>query len=718
MALEQAPQVLAEASNELLVSKGGSLFVCSRPNGDIHPGFATGEGLYSNDTRHLSEFRVVLGGTVPVLLSTSVGSLHKATIHAANPDLWDDKGLGVPQLTIIMQRSRLVADRLYERIDLVNNGRDPARTTLEVYVAADFADIFEVRGKRQRLSQGELLEPVQTDSRLCFAWQDQDGVVAQTDIWLDPSPERLDLEHDGGHISWDVALAPRGRAQFNLSVGASDHGFDSEKRSLELAEEDVRRAIEQWDTSCTSIQTDSRLFSRLTRTSSRDLRALVTPVGSHRVVTAGIPWFVAPFGRDSLIACYETLLMVPHAAGDTLRFLAAHQAAADEGARDAEPGKIMHELRRGPLARAKQVPHTPYYGSIDATPLFMMLAAAYFRWTADLNLMAELRPSLDRALSWIAHHGDRDGDGFIEYERRSQAGLDNQGWKDSWDAIAHADGTLAEGPIALVEAQAYVFAAKLGIADVYDALGVTDVAGQLRSEAAELKKRFNEAYWMPEEGTYALALDGRKRQVRSVTSNPGHALFCGIADEDKGANVAQRLMAPDMFSGWGVRTLSTESPAYNPISYHNGSIWPHDNAIVAAGLKQYGFADATEKISTALFEAAVDSSESRLMELYCGFSRDPELSVVPYPVACRPQAWAAAAPLMLLQAMLGISANAPRKDLTVDRPALPAWLRRVELKNLRVGNSQVDLAFTRRLGENTSISLTKRQGDLQVTIRQ
>jgi glycogen debranching enzyme len=441
-------------------------------------------------------------------------------------------------------------------------------------------------------------------------------------------------------------------------------------------------------------------------------------VDDQRIVTAGIPWFVAPFGRDSLIASYEMLLLMRQVARDTLCFLAAQQATSDDAARDAEAGKILHELRFGPLARAKQIPHTPYYGSVDATPLFLMLAASYFRWTADLDLMAKLRPYLDRALSWISDYGDRDGDGFVEYERRSAAGLENQGWKDSWDAIVHLDGTLAEGPIALVEAQAYIFAAKFGIAEVYDALGDVDVAERLRGEGAELKEHFNDSFWMPDDGTYALALDGQKRQVKSVSSNPGHALFCHIADEDKAASVAERLMAPDMFSGWGVRTLSRDSPAYNPISYHNGSVWPHDNAIIAAGMKQYGFAGATERISTALFEAAADAADGRLLELYCGFHRDPELPVVPYPVACRPQAWAAAAPLMLLQAMLGISANASRATLTVDRPALPAWLRRVELKDLRVGDSRVDLAFTRRLGESTAISLMKREGDVQVVIRQ
>jgi glycogen debranching enzyme len=391
------------------------------------------------------------------------------------------------------------------------------------------------------------------------------------------------------------------------------------------------------------------------------------------------------------------------------------QAQTDDAWRDAEPGKILHELRSGELARAGLIPHTPYYGTADATPLFVMLAATYFRWTGDLETMSTLRHALDGALEWIDRYGDRDGDGFVEYQRRSPAGLANQGWKDSEDCVVHADGTLASGPIALVEVQGYVYLAKLRIAEVYEALGEADRGRALRAEAGRLRERFNEAFWNPEEGTFALALDGAKRQVASVTSNPGHCLYCGIVDADKAASLASRLTAPDMFSGWGIRTLSSDSPAYNPMSYHNGSVWPHDNAIIAAGLKRYGFAEETLRIATGIFDIAAHSRDFRLAELYCGFQRSGTSEIVGYPVACMPQAWAAAAPFMLLQAMLGITAHAPARRLDVIQPRLPPWIERAELRRLLVGDAEVSLAFT-RADDVTGFSLLDQSGELTVTM--
>lgn len=717
MTLEQTPYVLAEASGDLLVLKEGRLFVCSRRDGDIHPGFVTGEGLYAEDARHLSEFRVAIGGRTPILLSSSANLLYRAVVHASNPDLFDGDKLLVPQLTLNLHRDRLLAEWLYEHIDLRNNGREPVSTDLHLYVAADFADIFEVRGLRQRISRGEALVPKLTEKGLCFAYQGEDGVLRRTDVWVDPTPDNIVLRDHRASLRWQLRLEPGDHLNIDIAVGASTDGGTHRRQSFEAANTAVHRSAQQWEDSCTTIQTDSRLFSRLTHASIRDLRGLITPMQDDAIMAAGIPWFVAPFGRDSLITCHAMLLLTQTPARDTLRFLSRHQALSDDAVRDAEPGKILHELRSGELARAGYVPHSPYYGSVDATPLFILLAAEYFRWTADLEFMVELQRSLEAALGWLAHHGDRDGDGFIEYERRSPGGLDNQGWKDSGDAIVHADGSLAKGPIALIEVQGYVYLAKVRIADVFGALGMPDIAKRLRTEAKELKKRVNDAYWMPEEGTFALALDGAKRQVKSITSNPGHCLYCEVIDADKAASVADRLMAPDMFSGWGIRTLSQDSPAYNPMSYHNGSVWPHDNAIIAAGLKRYGFVEATEKIATALFETAIDSSDSRLLELYCGFDKSPDVPVVAYPVACKPQAWAAAAPFMLLQAMLGISPDASNGILTVDQPMLPRWLRRAELSNLRIGSSRMSLAFTRRLGEATAISLLNREGDVQVTIR-
>jgi glycogen debranching enzyme len=346
--------------------------------------------------------------------------------------------------------------------------------------------------------------------------------------------------------------------------------------------------------------------------------------------------------------------------------------------------------------------------------LFLMLAGAYYRWTGDLATMKKLRPSFDAALKWMRDYGDRDGDGFLEYDQQSPAGLRNQGWKDSEDCIVHADGSLAEGPIALVEVQGYAYLAKLRIAEVYAAMGAAAIAERLRQEAAELRDAFDSAFWMPDEGTFALALDGNKRQVAGVTSNPGHCLYCGIVEPHRAPAVAERLMARDMFSGWGVRTLAKSNPAYNPMGYHVGSVWPHDNVILAAGLKRYGQVDAVERIATAMFDAAVHS-DLRLDELYCGFDRRGGLPPVAYPVACSPQAWAAAVPLMLTQALLGISPQVPNGVLTINKPKLPPWLNRVEFKNLRAGSSRVSMEFTRH-DSQTAFTLMQREGNIRVTI--
>jgi glycogen debranching enzyme len=468
---------------------------------------------------------------------------------------------------------------------------------------------------------------------------------------------------------------------------------------------------------CTRVTTDNELFDRFVSASIRDLHALMMPASGGTLPAAGIPWYVAPFGRDSLLTAYEALMINPDVARGTLGVLAGLQARADEAWRDAEPGKILHELRAGELARTNLIPHTPYYGTVDATPLFLALAGAYYRWTLDADTMVALQPAFDAALDWIDASGNRDGDGFVEYERRSSAGLRSHGWKDSGDSVVHADGSLAEGPLALVEVQGYVYEAKLRIADVYEALGDASRAQQLRAEARALRKAFNEAFWDPDEGFFALALDGRKAQVRSVASNPAHCLFCGIVDDDKAPLVAERLMAPDMFSGWGIRTLSSGSRAYNPMSYHNGSVWPHDNAIAAAGLKRYGFHAGTARIASALFDVAAGARDFRLPELFCGFHRESSNAVVAYPVACIPQAWAAAAPFLLLQSLLGISAHAPDGNrLIVERPTLPDWLGSIELRDVRLADARASLSFQRTPAGATGFSLLEQKGDVRVTM--
>jgi glycogen debranching enzyme len=712
--LEGAPVVPAEAREELLALKNGAQFVCTRPDGSIRPARASGEGYFAQDTRHLSELRLAVGGLPPILLSSVMESGHHAVINATNPVLGRD-GASVPQETLNVRRTLLIADRLYYRVRIRSFHRQPVVTVVEVWLAADFADVFEVRGVGRRTG-GQLAPPTRDGDRLRFSYVAVDGRRRETLIDLSPSPLRVRTDGNRAHVAWDVRLDAGEAIELQLTVVPVMRGRRRAGPTLEQAATRLETTHTEWVGACARISTDNELFDRLIDASVRDLHALMMPLGGSTLPAAGIPWYVAPFGRDSLLSSCESLMINPGVARGTLLALAGLQADTDEGWRDSEPGKILHELRVGELARTGQIPHTPYYGTVDATPLFLMVAGGHYRWTLDLDTMKRLRPALDAALTWIDEWGDHDGDGFIEYERRSPAGLRNHGWKDSEDAIMHADGSLAQGPIALVEVQGYVYEAKLRIADVYDALGDEPRAQRLRSEAGALRAAFNAAFWMPEEGFFALALDGDKNQVRSVTSNPAHCLYCGIVDDDKARLVAERLMAPDMYSGWGIRTLSSSSRSYNPMSYHNGSVWPHDNAIAAAGLKRYGFDAATTRIASGLFDVASGQRDFRLPELLCGFQRDGSRAIVAYPVACIPQSWAATTPFMLTQTLLGISAHAPENRLTVDRPRLPDWLGRVEIRDLRIGRSTVALGFQYSASGSTGFSLLDQQGDVQVTM--
>jgi glycogen debranching enzyme len=550
-----------------------------------------------------------------------------------------------------------------------------------------------------------------------FSYLGQDGIVRQTRVELSPQPDRLEVVGDRVEVEFRLLLAPHQTRLISITLSPVIDGVGPPMIEFDAAVHELRRSYEDWERESTHIVTDNELFDQLLMRGLRDLRALYTPYDGSGVLAAGIPWYVAVFGRDALIASHQLLTINPRAARDALRLLAKYQGTKDDPWRDEEPGKILHEIRRGELAGAGLIPHTPYYGSVDATPLFVILYVQYFRWTGDMAFARELLPNVKAALDWIDTWGDKDGDGFVEYESRSPVGIRNQGWKDSWDSIVHADGHLAEPPIALVEVQGYVYLAKQRVADVFDVLGDHDRAASLRREALALKLRFNQEFWMEDEKYFCAALDKDKRQVRTVMSNPGHGLYCDIIDEDKAEHVARRLLQPDMFSGWGIRTMSKSAVAYNPMSYHNGSVWPHDNALIAAGLKRYGFIKATNRVVTAIFDAAIHADYMRLPELFCGFTRRTPNQPVGYPVACSPQAWAAGSPLLMLQAILGVSARAHENMLTINKPHLPPWLNQVELRNLRVGSSMISMVFHRD-GEITAFSLLDRKGDLRVVMEE
>jgi glycogen debranching enzyme len=609
-----------------------------------------------------------------------------------------------------------VSGRLLERIRFKNYNEHPIKVPLRLTLAADFADIFEVRGLRRK-RHGLFFKPKVDGQQVIFAYRGEDDVFRETRVDLGAVPDRVSIEGAVVHVGYDLELPAHQTRLFTIVVEPVIGEERSPAVNFDSAVHELRRSYEDWERECTSIYTDNELFNTLLHRGQRDLRALVTEIGGGRFISAGIPWYVAPFGRDALMTSHQILMLNPRPARDSLRILAAYQGRQVDHWRDEEPGKILHEIRRGELANAFYIPHSPYFGSADSTPLFLMLIGTYFKWTNDRQFIEEILPHVDLALEWIDRYGDVDGDGFVEYVRHSPRGLDNQGWKDSYNAVVHADGSLARPPIALAEVQAYVYCAKQRIADVFEALGRHDRAATLRGQAAALKQRFHEAFWMENERFYAMALDGEKRQVRTVTSNPAHGLYCDLLDEETALELGARLLQPDMFSGWGVRTMSKTAVAYNPMSYHNGSVWPHDNAFIAAGLKRYGMHRQTNRIATAIFDAAIHADYMRLPELFCGFTRRTPNRPVGYPVACSPQAWAAGSPFLLLQAMLGLSARAHDNVLTINNPVLPPWLNSVELRNLRVGDSVLSLAF-RREGDMTAFSMLSKQGSVRVLMEE
>ncbi|HET7237197.1 MAG TPA: amylo-alpha-1,6-glucosidase [Actinomycetota bacterium] len=712
-----APVLVTDLASKTLAVKEGDTFLYCDREGNLDHGGDYGLGLYSHDTRFLSHFRMTINGRDPVLLSSTSERGYMSHVDLTNPDLFEGDELAVPQQTLNIRRVRAIDGRLFERVRVKNYNPFPVALDLTFRFGADFADIFEVRGMASEGPQ-EPRPPLVRDGTIEFLYEGRDGVRRATRIAFGSEPERIDVEGVDAWATFRLHLGPYQTRLLALTVEPVVDGQDVRSSpDFEHAVHDLRRSYEEWGRGSTQIVTDNELFNEMLDRSLRDLRALYTRVGDHGVLAAGIPWYVTIFGRDSLITSHQLLTVNPRPAREALELLAARQGTEVDDWRDEQPGKILHEVRDGELARAGVVPHTPYYGSVDSTPWFLIVYAQHLRWTGDVEFARRLLPAAEAALGWIDRYGDADGDGFVEYLCRSPRGIRNQGWKDSHDAIVHADGRLAEPPIALSEVQAYVYLAKHRMADVYRALDRPRDARRLEQEAARLKVRFNEAFWMPDEGFFAAALDADKRQVRTVMSNPGHGLYCGIVDEDKAVLLAKRLLAPDMFSGWGVRTMSKDAAAYNPMSYHNGSVWPHDNALIAAGMKRYGFARSANRLATALFDAAVSADYFRLPELFCGFTRRTPNRPVSYPIACSPQAWAAGSPFLMLQAMLGLSARAHENLLTVNHPQLPTWLNSVEVRNLAIGDSRISLVF-RREGAITSFSLLSREGDVRVVMEE
>jgi glycogen debranching enzyme len=708
--------IIVDIREKRLSIKEGDYFLFTNQEGSIPSDNTSGLGFYYQDTRFLSCFEFTINGRHPILLSSTAERNYLLHVELTNADIRDGERLIIPQETLNMRRLSVIADGLYERIRVKNYNSFAIELDLAFAFAADFADIFEVRGLRRK-SRGKLLYPKLVNKDLVLAYMGEDGVFRRTEILLPEKPDLVETIFNKTVLHYKVKIKPGQRIVLNFYIKPHTGRAEKAKPNFNAAITTLRQSYTDWEKECSKIYTDNELFNSVLNRGASDIRALLTNIAYGSTFHAGIPWYVAPFGRDSLITAIQVLPLNTHPARDTLKLLAVLQGKEVNEWRDEEPGKILHELRRGELANLEEIPHTPYYGSVDSTPLFLILVAEYYRWTRDKEFIKELRKTIEGCLEWIDKYGDKDGDLFIEYERKSKRGLINQGWKDSWNSVAHTDGNFAEPPIALSEVQGYVYMAKKEISEVFQDLGETRKAKRLKREAEELKKKFNQEFWMEEEGFFAMALDGSKNQVKTITSNPGHCLWTGIVEEEKAKQVVRRLMRPDMFSGWGIRTVSKGAKIYNPMSYHNGSVWPHDNSIIIAGIKRYGFDAEATTLASALFDAAIHHAYYRLPELFCGFTRRGANWPVSYPVACSPMAWSAGSIFLILQAMLGITPQAQLSLLKIVRPVLPKWLNHVEWANLSVGDGQATIIF-RRDGNTTTISESKRVGQLRILLEE
>jgi len=688
--------------------KHDDTFAVVDSHGDIGASAGGSDGIFHADTRYLSCFEFLLNGAQLLLLGSNVRDDNSTlTVDLTNPDIYFENKLFLHKDVLHIVRTLFLwHGTAYQRFGIQNHGDQTVSLRLSFAFGSDFADIFEVRGIR-RERRGVAAACVIDEKNVVLSYEGLDGRMRTSALTFDPPPTEL----TASVASYAINLEPRERRSLFATVGCD--GLTPPApflRGLVSA----ARATKDVSANSATVETSNDLFNQILCRSMADLRMLITETAQGPYPYGGIPWYSTTFGRDGIITAIQMLWCDPGIARGVLKRLGTYQAKSFDPISDAEPGKILHEMRSGEMAILREVPFGLYYGSVDSTPLFVMLAGLYFERTGDSDTILELWPQIEAALAWIDGPGDADCDGFVEYHRQTDQGLANQGWKDSHDAVFHADGQLAKGPIALAEVRGYVFMAKQLAARAARRLGNHAFADVLDRQATELAVRFEEAFWCPEIGTYALALDGAKKQCKIRTSNSGQVLFTGIASRARAPSVTECLMRPGFFSGWGIRTVSREERRYNPMSYHNGSVWPHDNAIIALGFARYGMQRSIERVFKGMFDAATYMDIDRLPELFCGFQRRRGRGPTLYPVACAPQAWAAATPFALLQASLGLSFNPARNEIRLINPRLPPFLDEVILRQLRLGNSSLDLAIGRH-DEEVSLRVLRREGQLRVS---
>lgn len=689
--LEDKPDHNASGVTQITL-KSGDAFLIADHHGDFHP--AKREmGLFWHGTRFLRTCNVSLHGCPLIMLSHHISN----TGSACQFDLTNTPFTVAPNVHIshneihLYRQLELQNDQLFQTLTITSFHADPVPLILSMDIGADFCDMFEVRGC-VREAHGELHPPVYNNDILTLGYTGLDEVERKTHVMFAPSTDHI----SSNRISWNLSLLRGQSVEIRVLIKMS--ASDEQSHHTEDLETTEHSLIQP------TIHTDDAFFNRLLQRGLHDLMMLSTQTPYGHVPYAGIPWFSCPFGRDGLLACLKFLPWFPQIARGTLSFLAAHQGTKIEPFTDEQPGKILHEFRTGEMANLREIPYVPYYGSIDVTPLFIIALEQYIRWTNDQAFLEQLWPNAEAAARWIQEYGDKDGDTFIEYQTESEKGLSNQGWKDAWDSVSLSTGELAVQPIALCEVQGYAYAAYRAMSYLAGRLGKLQEIACWEQAAEELREKFLQCFWWEEEQTFYMALDGLKRPCDVVTSNPGHCLWSGIVPEEIAQKIIDRLMCEDMYSGWGIRTLSTQAARYNPMSYHNGSVWPHDTAIVGAGFANYGGKTEAAMLLQNVLETSLYYDRARLPELHCGFPKRPGYGPTPYPVACSPQAWAAGAPFLLLNSLLGLAPDAEQQRLTLRQPTLPDWLQIMEIRGMYVGQHHVHLRLE-RIGEHTQVTI-------------
>lgn len=708
--------------------------------GCLDEGINDSMGLFCRDTRFLSRLELQINGRSPILLSSTAEKGFALSVLCANPQVEE----GIKAETISVQRDIVINGGLFEEMQITNYNRNSVKLTFSLSFDADFMDLFEVRGfprdKRGTLlrlipsgtqAKGEdqastpeeflvknpssnASNPVPSPKEITLAYLGLDGLLMESRIQFSHSqPDYL----KGYTAIWDLELEPRQTIkigyQLNLFINNAPASPIIAPATLMQAKAAKLMEEKSWYEEITQIRTDNKILNQVIQQAELDIYLLRQTFESRKVLSAGVPWFSTLFGRDSIIAASQTLIFNPKIARDTLFVLAHYQGKTENEWRDEQPGKILHEIRLGEMARCQEIPHTPYYGSVDATPLWLMLYAEYYAWTHDQETLEQLWDNAIAAMGWIERNTDTTG--YLSYDRRSKRGLLNQGWKDSEDCIINNKGQIATAPITLSEVQAYVYAAKVRMSELARLKKLYDLADVWEKQARDLKVRFNRDFWISDRDFCALALDGDGKQVDSITSNPGHCLSLGLLDPEKAHSVAEKLQAPDMFNGWGIRTLTNLSPAYNPMGYHVGSVWPHDNSMIALGLRSLGLVDQALELAQGLMDMTLEQPYHRPPELFCGYERNNYSSPVRYPVACSPQAWATGTIFQLFQMMLNLVPDAPGNHLRIIEPALLESINHLYIHNLRVGQTVMDIEFERS-GTTTACRVTKKRGNLRIVI--